>query len=306
MHAWLKEALRPAYRWMVRTPPMRALLRRELQALGAEPWSAQVVEAFIHGPCGQAYGVGTEAKRELVEQFQRNTRQIESGTAAVVHVVLAQEILSIPPEVKGDVVECGVWKGASSASLSLVCARVGRRLKVCDSFQGLPDDGLRLHTGLHTRVYGYYQEGMFRGALDEVRENIRRYGVLEVCDFVPGFFRESLAALTGPVAFAFLDVDLESSTRECLKALWPLLIDHAAVFSDDAGDLDVVRVYFDDPWWREQLGCSAPGFVGSGCGLPLSPAYSSLGYTRKEGSFNATAWRRAPFLYYPEDPSAEA
>lgn len=305
MHAWLKKMLRPAYRWVVRTPPIRALLRRELQALGAELWAATVVDAFVHGPYGGAYGLCSEDKRELVEQFQRNTRLIESGTAAAVHVVLAQEIISIPPYVKGDVVECGVWKGASAASLSLVCARVGRRLKVCDSFQGLPDDGLRRHTGLHTRVYGYYQEGMFRGTPEEVRENIQRHGAFEVCDFVPGFFHESLKALTGPVAFAFLDVDLESSTRDCLKALWPLLVDHGAVFSDDAGDLDVVRVYFDEPWWREQLGCRAPGFVGSGCGLPLSPAYSSLGYTRKEGPFNAADWRRAPFLYYPEGHSAE-
>jgi hypothetical protein len=45
--------------------------------------------------------------------------------------------------------------------------------------------------------------------------------------------------------------------------------------------------------------------VGSGCGLPLSATYSSLGYTRKFGAFEEAAWRRMPFLHYPEDaPSA--
>jgi len=300
MRAALKQVFRPLYRAALGNPVARRLVQRELEALGATSWAAHAINEFVHGPCGAPHGLGERQKRDLVARFQRNTEHIESGTAAVVHVVLAREILSIPPEVKGDVVECGAWKGASSASLSLVCKAAGRRLKVCDSFEGLPDDGLKRHTGLHTGVYGYYKAGMFRGALDEVRENIERYGALEVCDFVQGFFNESLAALSGPVAFAFLDVDLEASTRDCLKALWPLLIENGAVYSDDAGDLDVVRVYFDDAWWREHLGCPAPGFVGSGCGLPLSPTFSSLGYTRKQGAFEEGDWRKVPFLYYPE------
>jgi len=295
-----KELFRPLYRAAAGNPLARRIVRGELQALGATAWSAHVIDEFIDGACGGSYGLGAQEKQELVARFHRNTEEIESGTAAVAHVVLAREILSISPAVHGDVVECGVWKGASSASLSLVCRAAGRRLKVCDSFQGLPDEGLKRHTGLHTGVYGYYREGMFRGSLDEVRGNIAAYGAPEACDFVPGFFCRSLQQLDGPVAFAFLDVDLEESTRDCLKALWPLLTENAAVYSDDAGDLDVVRVYFDEVWWREHLGCPAPGFVGSGCGLPLSATFSSLGYTRKQGAFQANGWRKAPFLYYPE------
>lgn len=303
MHPWIRHIFRPLYRCAARNPLAQQFLRKELQALGANSWSAGIIYAFIQGDCGAAYGVTPEEKKAWVEAFQRNTQAIESGTAPIVHVLLAQEILSIPPAVEGSVVECGVWKGASTASLSLICRRVGRRLKVCDSFQGLPDDETRLHKGMHSRVYGYYQQGMFCGPLEEVRENLRNFGALEVCDFIPGFFSESLNALDGPVAFAFLDVDLESSTRDCLRALWPRLVEQGAIYSDDAGDLDVVRVYFDEPWWREQFGIDAPGFVGSGCGLPLSPSYSSLGYTRKILAFRETDWRKAPFLHYPDPPN---
>lgn len=299
MNARLRTLLYPLYRLAAGNPLAKAVIKRELEALGATPWNAGLLEEFVHGPCGAAYGVTAAEKKALAEAFQRNTQAIPSGTSPIVHVILAREILSIPPDIQGDVVECGVWKGASTASLSLVCQRVNRRLKVCDSFQGLPDDGLRLHKGMHTGVYGYYQEGMFCGALEEVHENLRRYGAFETCDFVPGFFAESLKALSGPIVFAFLDVDLESSTRDCLQALWPLLIDKGAVYSDDAGDLDVVRVYFDAPWWRETLGCAAPGFVGSGCGLPLSASYSSLGYARKLTTFHEADWNRVPFLHYP-------
>jgi len=283
----------------VKNPVMQALVRRELGALGAQPWSAAVLDDFINGPCGSEYGITAGEKKALADQFRRITQSIESGTAPLVHAVLAKEILSLPPSLKGDVIECGVWKGASAAALSLVCQRTGRRLKVCDSFQGLPPDHPRPHVGLHTRVYGYYQEGMFHGDLEEVRNNIRTHGALDVCDFIPGFFAESLRGLNGPLVFAFLDVDLESSTRDCLKALWPLLAEDGLIYSDDAGDLEVVRVYFDEAWWREHLHCPAPGFVGSGCGLPLSPSFSSLGYTRKLGAFREDAWKRAPFLHYP-------
>lgn len=299
----LRSLVRPIYRLATGNPVFRRLFARELRALGATSWTAHLIEDFIRTPYGRDYGVSAHERRSLIEAFQRNVSEIESGTSAAVHVLLAREILQIPSGIPGDVVECGVWKGACSASLSLVCQRTGRRLKVCDSFQGLPDEGPRRHVGLHTRVYGYYQPGQFAGSVDDVRANIQRCGAIEVCDFIPGFFEHSLRQIEEPVAFAFLDVDLESSTRDCLSALWPRLVDDGLIYSDDAGDLEVVRVYFDEPWWQATLGCPAPGFVGSGCGLPLSPAYSSIGYTRKLGVFDPAKWRRMPFLHYPEEES---
>jgi O-methyltransferase len=226
---------------------------------------------------------------------------VPSGTPPLVHEALAEAVLSLPVETAGEVVECGAWKGASSAALSLVCRVAGRRLRVCDSFQGLPDEGGGRHVGLHTRVYGHYRAGMFAGSLEEVRDTIARFGAPEVCDFVPGFFAERLAGALGePVAFAFLDVDLAGSTRDCLAAIWPRLVPDGLIYSDDAGDLEVVRVFFDEAWWQGTLGCAAPGFVGSGCGLPLRPGHCSLGYTRKVTAFDPAAWRRVPFLDYPD------
>jgi len=302
----LRSWLRPLNRGLVSFPPMRALIDRELAERGAADWSAPVVDRFINGPAGGAYGVTRAEKADFAKAFVSITANIESGTPSAVHCVLAEAILSIPPDADGAIVECGVWKGASSASLSRVCHRIGRRLIVCDSFEGLPHEGNKRHIGLHTQVYGHYREGMFKGALNEVQTNIQEHGNIDACEFIQGYFNESLAQLAGPVAFAFLDVDLESSTRDCLRALWPLLNDNAYLYSDDAGDLDVVKVFFDDPWWQAEVGCTAPGFVGSGCGLPLRPTYSSLGYTRKLGHFDPAAWRRVSFLDYPDEDSPES
>ena len=296
----IRHAARRCYDVFAGLPPVRWIVRRELARLGAVSWQAAVVDRFIHEPHGAAYGLAQADREALVARFVANTGAIESGTSAVAQVVLAQALLNVPPETAGVVVECGVWKGASSCALSLVCERMGRRLLVCDSFQGLPDDGGKRHVGLHSGIYGHYREGMFCGRMEEVRENLARHGALSVCDFVPGFFCDSLPAIKDPVVFAFLDVDLESSTRDCLRSLWPLLAEGCAIYCDDAADLDVVKVYFDETWWQDTLNCSAPGLVGSGCGLPLSPRFSTIGYTRKLTRFVESDWRRAPFLDYPD------
>ncbi len=301
MKSLAKRFLRPVADAAARRGPVAWLVRRELSRLAAEPFSAAIIDDFIRGGYGAPHGVDARARARLVERFRDVNSRIQSGTSPLVHVVLAREVLSIPPDTAGDVVECGAWKGASSASLSIVCGMTGRRLLVCDSFEGLPDDGEVMHTGLHVKRYGRYQKGMFAGALDEVRENIRRCGNLDACEFVKGFFAESLPALDRPIAFAFLDVDLAGSTRDCLRHLWPLLIEGGAIYSDDAGDLDVVRVYFDDTWWRETLERPAPGFVGSGCGLPLNPHASAIGYTRKITEFSPEGWSRAPYLHYRDE-----
>jgi hypothetical protein len=172
---------------------------------------------------------------------------------------------------------------------------------VYDSFQGLPDDSLKRHVTPHFGIYGYYKQGMFCGRLDEVRENIRRFGDFQVCDLIPGFFSDSLKALRNPLVFAFLDVDLVSSTQDCLRYIWPLLVEGGAIYTDDAGDMDVVRVFFDEAWWRRNLQCASPGYIGSGCGLPLNPHYSSLGYTRRLSEFRPKQWQKASHLYYPEE-----
>jgi hypothetical protein len=154
MRSHLKKVLDALRETIGRSPFVRGLVARELRRLAAEPWSAALIQEFIEGDYGAAHGIGESEKAELVRRFRRCNAEITSGTSPLVHVVLAREILSVPPEVRGDVIECGVWKGASTASLSLVCGLVNRRLFVCDSFQGLPDDGLQRHTGPHTGVYG--------------------------------------------------------------------------------------------------------------------------------------------------------
>jgi O-methyltransferase len=277
--------------------PARTLLSR----VSAAALRASIILDFMTRPYGAAYGVSARDRFRLVMRFHQIVRTIPAGTTALSHIILAREILSIPPLVSGDVIECGTWKGASTASLSLVCHMVGRRLLVCDSFMGLPDTGVQLYLAPHSRTYGYLKGGMFCGSLAEVQANVNALGQLETCDFVLGFFAESLKRLAQPIVFAFLDVDLPFSFQDCLKAIWPSLVDNGAIYVDDVGCMNIVRVFFDDMWWKQHLGCPAPGLVGSGCGLPIHPDHSNIGYVRKLPPFQPGQWQQDPDLYYPVD-----
>lgn len=293
----LKHVLFLAYRLGKRTRIGKAIAS---QMVG-DAMSEQLVRDFLKGGYGASYGVTEADRARLVAQFERVIATVPSGTSLMVHITLAREILSVPPETPGAVIECGVWKGASTASLSLVCQLVGRRLLVCDSFQGLPEEGLELYALPHTNVYGYLKGGMFRASLDEVQGNVRAFGAFEICDFVPGFFADTLPGLDTPLVCAFLDVDLVNSNKACLQAIWPLLAEGGALYTDDANNMAIARLFFDARWWQDNLGCSAPGLIGAGSGLPLTPNGSPLGYVRKAATFDPAHWRRVPYLYYPDD-----
>jgi O-methyltransferase len=274
----IKAVFRPLSRSFFRLPGIRRLISRGATTISTE---TNTFVDFIEGGFGAAYGLTSRNRTRLVERFQRNGRCIESATEPQIHAVLAMELLSIPPAQSGDVIECGSFKGASAASLSLVCRITGRRLFVCDSFEGLPDaaeaEEITAH-GVRRRVY---RKGMYCGKMEEVRENIRKYGDIGVCEFVPGVFSTSLDALSMPVVFAFLDVNLVDSMKDCLRHIWPLMVEGGVIYSNDATDSGIVRLCFDEDWWQETFRQPAPGFVGSGCGLPLGPEGSSLGYIRR-------------------------
>lgn len=255
-----------------------------------------VVNEFVNNDYGSAYGITPAQRAKLVAQMRAVLGGVPSATRMLYHVVLAREIFKIPPGVQGDVIECGVFKGASSASLSLVCALVGRKLWVCDSFSGLPVSEAEITRNYpHLKVYGQYRQGMYSGALAEVQENIRRYGDLDRCEFVQGVFSDTLPGFSAKLAFAFVDVDLTSSMQDCIKHIWPRLADEGFIYTDDSCDMEVARIWFDDAWWQKELGQRAPGYVGSGCGLPLSVNNSSLGYAQKVSSVQKS-YEQAAFL----------
>jgi O-methyltransferase len=163
---------------------------------------------------------------------------------------------------RGVIVECGCWAGASTAKLSLVARRTGWKLYVADSFSGLPDPG--------PGDDPLFRTGLYRGSLESVRENVRRLGTLEPVTFLPGWFEETLPAFPEPeIDIVFIDVDLQSSMRTCIRYLYPRLRPGGFFFTHEAHLESTAEAFGDRDWWRSEMGSEPPPLVGAGRGLGL-------------------------------------
>ncbi|MCI5164866.1 MAG: hypothetical protein D3903_01950 [Candidatus Electrothrix sp. GM3_4] len=125
--------------------------------------------------------------------------------------------------VKGDVIECGTYKGFSACCLSWACDYLGRRLIVADSFEGLPENS----------TDPYYKKGDFCGQIDEVRANIEDFGKIEQVDFLKGFYNTSLQGFDRPLCMLWMDVDLYESTMDILNNLLPSLAADGVIISHE-------------------------------------------------------------------------
>jgi hypothetical protein len=236
----------------------------------------------------------------------RNTRRIQSLTSYKAHLAMAVKLLEIPPDVEGVVVECGCYLGGSTANLSLACKIAGRDLIVYDSFEGLPAADPKDKYG------NPMTEGFLHADLERVKENVRRYGAIEQCTFVKGFFADTLPSDDRPVVFCFLDVDLQASLNDCILNLWPRLTEKGYVFIDEYVFTDYCALFYSETYWRENFDRTPPGLVGAGSGVGVGEFYlgpwsefgetpiqdpASVAYTRKDFS--------GYWDYYPSKETAQ-
>jgi O-methyltransferase len=214
-----------------------------------------------------AYRMNAWRKLTLGMRFFANGIRIQTGTTYKTHLVMALKLLETPPDVMGDVIECGTWKGGSAANLSLICRIVGRKLRVFDSFEGLPA-GDPLDREAHL-----YKRGDYAGTLDEVRANIQKFGAPECCEFIRGWFKDTLPDLKTPVILAYLDVDLEASLDTCVRSIYPNLTERGYIFIDEVTGTDYCAIFYSERWWHENFKRTPPGLIGAGTGLALGEFY---------------------------------
>jgi O-methyltransferase len=210
-----------------------------------------------------------KAPKILLLKMLRNKLRVRSATGLTEQLTVVRAIRKAPP---GAIVECGTYLGGSAVNLSLACRETNRDFVIFDSFEGLPEpaENDRSHFVLSSAELHQYSRGAWKGTFDTVKQNIAKYGSLQNCKLVKGYFEQTLPSFHTPVAVVFCDADLLDSVKTCLLYLWPLLVDGGYFFTHEAHHLSIAKLFYDDLWWKNNLGHDAPGLIGAGSGLGLS------------------------------------
>jgi hypothetical protein len=202
------------------------------------------------------------SRLRLVARFVGITNHVRTYHTQAEMLAVADRVLRLAGRPGLTVLEAGAGKGGGTAKLSLVARLAGARLVVCDSFRGMPPNDER-----HENIYGRtteFRAGAFRGTLSLVRRTVERFGAPETCEFVPGWFADTLPGLVRPLDVVLLDVDLLESTRTCVRCLFPRIRPGGALLSQDGHLRATIELLADERFWRDEVGVALPPIHGLG------------------------------------------
>jgi O-methyltransferase len=164
-------------------------------------------------------------------------------------------------QIKGDIVECGVWKGGSSMCAmytSIYFNDVSRNVYMYDTFEGMsePTDkdqdlgGLTATEQLKQQDKSDQRSVWCYSALDEVKANVALTGYpASNIKFIKGKVEETIPEhIPDNIALLRLDTDWFESTNHEMKYLFPKLVKGGVIIIDDYGHWkgarDAVDMYF--------------------------------------------------------------
>lgn len=169
---------------------------------------------------------------------------------------LYQSLLYISKyDIKGDLVECGVWKGGSAMLMAYTLQQAGitnRKLYLYDTYEGMAKPGemdgqsekdewesLRVNDSLNKMCYS---------PIEEVKANMAKTGYpSENIVYIKGKVEDSIpSTLPDGIALLRLDTDWYDSTRHELKFLYPLLSSKGVLLIDDYGAWEGARKAVDE------------------------------------------------------------
>lgn len=154
----------------------------------------------------------------------------QSLTPPEVEALLSR--LDISLDVPGEIIECGCFLCGTTYRLARHLQQRGsdKRIYACDTFRGF--DPAEFASEVRRGEAGRERD-FAENDLSYVRRKLQRLGVAPKVHLVQGLFQETLAALAGPFAFAFIDCDLHDSMLYAARTIWPRLSPGGCCVFDD-------------------------------------------------------------------------
>jgi O-methyltransferase len=144
-------------------------------------------------------------------------------------------------DISGNVVECGVAAGGTSALLAATVqahSSEARKIFSFDTFEGMPAaSALDTHEGQHAEATGW-GAGTCAAPMDSLLELAGKLHVRELIQPVKGLFADTLPQhkqSIGPIALLHVDGDWYSSTMDVLGNLYDQVVPGGYIQVDDYG-----------------------------------------------------------------------
>lgn len=267
-------------------------------------FSIPIATVFLLSPkkIHRDYSMSLWTRMKLGYRVYSNTKKIFTGTSYQAHLAMAQKLFTLPKAKQGVVVECGCFRGGTTANLSLFCRIAGRDMIVYDSFEGLPP---AVENDLYSNEFS---EGFLAAGIDQVKAHVTKYGDASRCTFVKGFFKDTLPSHDKKIVFMFFDVDFQDSLHDCMLNLWPHLDDKGYLFTDEYVYTDYCALFYSEKYWKKYFNRTPPGLLGAGSGIPLGSYYTGMPFDAMN-SPGSIAFTRKNFSgywnFYPDEESKD-
>ncbi len=151
-------------------------------------------------------------------------------------------------DIKGDIVECGVWRGGNLILFKKIIDKLNLEKKIFafDTFEGMPEPGKEdfdLKNINAEKIYKNYKKKDLKWCfsnIDEVKSNVSKFfkNDYKNFNFIEGKVEETLMYeenLPQSISLLRLDTDFYESTKKELEILYPRLSKGGVLIIDDYG-----------------------------------------------------------------------
>lgn len=177
--------------------------------------------------------IGYYAQPELLRLIQQIRREDGRFLFRPSELAIVYSLASACRAIPGDYAEVGVFRGTSAKVIAT--AKGDKPLFLFDTFNGLPLPG---------RKDGRFRQKQFAASVEVVRRRLQNYANVTT---VPGIFPASGGHLRNHhFAFVHLDVDLYSSTHDCLEFFYPRMNPGGIILSHDYAQAAGVQRAFNE------------------------------------------------------------
>jgi len=151
--------------------------------------------------------------------------------------------------IKGDFVECGVWRGGNLMMYNLLNKKknLNRKIYGYDTFEGMPSPSkfdFKNNTLSSMDIKNFYNQrtksknGWSKCTMDDVKKNIQKESSLDNINLIKGKVEDTLLIndnIPEKISILRLDTDFYESTKIELEVLFPRLEKNGILIIDDYG-----------------------------------------------------------------------